>query len=153
MTLIRNPGIPYLRVLTSGQIPSNPPELLASPRLMALVRALEANADIVLFDSAPTLSLADTIVLASRVVGTILVIDAGSTRRSATIHARQELERVGARIIGSVLNSFDPSNASYYYPTYYSAYEPQPLPAPNGQLPASPAQEEKRSRFGLRSKS
>jgi polysaccharide biosynthesis transport protein len=151
MSLIRNPGIPYLRVLTSGPIPPNPPELLASSRLMILVRALEANADVVLFDSAPTLSLADTVVLASRVVGTLLVIDAGSTRRSATIHARQELERVGARIIGSVLNSFDPSNAAYYYPTYYTAYESQPLAEPNGQPTVSPAQEKKRSRFGFRS--
>jgi succinoglycan biosynthesis transport protein ExoP len=151
IALIRNPGIPYLRVLTSGPIPPNPPEVLASPRLMTLVSRLEANADIVLFDSAPTLSLADTVVLASRVVGTLLVIDAGSTRRSATIHARQELERVGARIIGSVLNSFDPSNTPYYYPSYYSAYESQPIAAPNGQLTESPAQEKKRSRFGLRS--
>lgn len=151
LALVRNPGIPYLRVLTSGQVPPNPPELLASPRLMTLVRTLEANADIVLFDSAPSLSLADTIVLASRVVGTLLVIDSDSSRRSATIHARQELERVGARIIGSVLNSFDSSNASYYYPAYYAAYESQPLPEPNGQMTASSAQEEKRSRFGLRS--
>jgi len=58
---------------------------------------------------------------------------------------------VGARIIGSVLNSFDPSNTPYYYPSYYSAYESQPIAAPNGQLTESPAQEKKRSRFGLRS--
>lgn len=151
LSLIRNPGIPYLRVLTSGPIPPNPPELLASPRLMTLVRTLEANADIVLFDSAPTLSLADTVVLASRVVGTLLVVDAGSTRRSATVHARQELERVGARIIGSVLNSFDPSNAAYYHPAYYTAYEAQGIAAPNGRQAEPAVQEKKRSRFGLRS--
>lgn len=151
MRYIRDPGIPCLRVLTSGPIPHNPPELLASPRLMTLGRALEENADVVLFDSAPALSVADTIVLASRVVGTLLVVDAGSTRRSATIHACQELERVGAHIIGSVLNSFDPSNAAYYYPDYHAAYEAHALAGPNGYVTASPAEEEKSSRFGFSS--
>jgi succinoglycan biosynthesis transport protein ExoP len=149
LRLVRNPGIPFLRVVTCGPVPPNPPELLASPRLMALVRTLESNSDIVLYDSAPTLALADTIVLASRVVGTLLVVDASATRRSAAIHARQELERVGSRIIGTVLNSFDPSSASYYYPAYYATYEPRAAQG-NGHPPHSAEEAEKRSRFGFR---
>jgi len=153
--LVQDPGIPYLRVLACGPIPQNPPELLASPRLRALVSELEDNSDVVLYDSAPTLGLADTIVLASRVGGTLLVVDAGATGRSAAVHARQELERVGARIVGSVLNALDPSSTTYYYPAYHSTYEPPLSGEGNGAgtsppPPPPPVSAEKPSRFGFR---
>jgi Mrp family chromosome partitioning ATPase len=72
-----------------------------------------------LFDSPPVLVVADAAILASRVSGSLLVIDAKRTRRRATMHAKEEIERVGGRLIGSVLNSFNPKWSSYYYGAYH----------------------------------
>ena len=49
------------------------------------------------FDSVPALAVADAAITASRADAAILVIDAGSTHRSAALHSKEELERVGGR--------------------------------------------------------
>jgi Mrp family chromosome partitioning ATPase len=83
-----------------------------------LIRLLEEHSDLVIFDSPPTLAVADASVLASQVGGSILVVNAASTHKSATSHARQELERVGGNLIGAVLNGVDAAPSSYYYKPY-----------------------------------
>lgn len=132
-----DPGIPNLRLITSGPPPPNPAELLTSPRLNRLVHLLEENSDLVIFDSPPVLAVADTTVLAAHLSGVLLVVDAKSTRRSPAIHAKQELERVGGRIIGTVLNAFDTTTVGYYYGSYdYYSREEAAEAAPsstNGQ--------------------
>lgn len=122
-SIVLDPGIPNLRVVPSGPLPPNPAELLNSPRVKSFVTALEANADLVIFDSPPVLAVADAAELASLVGGSVLVVNAGSTNKSAAAHARQELERVGGKILGAVLNGFDPSTSPYYYSShsYYTS--------------------------------
>lgn len=112
---IRDPGIPNLRILPSGPIPPNPAELLSSPRLVELVGLLENQADLVLFDSAPVLAVADATLLATHVGGTVIVINASTTHRTPGRQAKEEIERVGGNIIGTVLNSLDPTSSPYYY--------------------------------------
>ena len=120
-----NPGIRNLRVVPSGPIPSNPAELLTSPRLRDLIESLKERADYVLIDSPPTLPVADSVIIASYVEPVLLVLDAANTGRQAAIAAKESLERVGAKVIGSVLNAFEPGASTYYYePTvYHSRYE------------------------------
>lgn len=121
--ILEHPDIPNLSLITSGRIPSNPAELLTSPRLPELRSRLEESFDMVLFDSPPVLPVADAVIIASSVGAAILIIDAASTRRSAAIHAKEQIERVGAVLVGTVLNAFDPSSTPYYYePYYYSRY-------------------------------
>jgi capsular exopolysaccharide synthesis family protein len=134
---LERPGIANLRALPSGPIPPNPAELLASERFRSLADLLEENSDVVLYDSPPTLGLADSVNIAARAQGTILVVDAGATGRSHAIHAKEELERVGTRIIGTVLNSLDlQGSPTYYYSASYytTAAPPPPVPptATNG---------------------
>lgn len=130
--LIRDPGIQRMRLLPSGRIPPNPAELLASPRLEQLVAELEEAADFVLFDSPPLLAVTDVAILAAKVHATLLVIDANSTHRSAALRAKEELERNGGMLLGSMLNAFDPSSSPYGYGYYgYYGYAAPPL-TPNG---------------------
>ena len=121
-SLIKDPGIRNLRVLPSGPIPPNPAELLTTARFGTLVELLEENADYVLFDSAPVLAVADSSIVSARVGLTIMVINAGTTHRTAVQHAATELHRVGARIAGNVLNGLDPSGSPYYYGPYTYDY-------------------------------
>jgi capsular exopolysaccharide synthesis family protein len=120
--LLREVGIPNLRVITSGPVPANPTELLASPRLYRLIELLEAHADIVVLDSPPVLPVADTQIMATHAGGVVLVIDSSKTHRSAGARAKSEIERVGGRIIGPVLNSYDPENSPYYQDPSYHYY-------------------------------
>ena len=148
--VIIDPGVPNMRVVPSGRVPSNPAEILASPRLVELITILEDNSDTVLFDSPPVVPVADALILSSRVRGTILVLDSEKTHRSAAIHAKDELRRVGANIIGAVLNSFDPSSSPYYYYESYSyGHNPQDATI-NGAGSEAASHRKDRSAFGFR---
>ena len=142
--IIKDPGVPNLRVVPSGPLPPNPAELLTSARVRSFVSAMEANADLVLFDSPPVLAVADAAELASIVGGAVLVVNAGSTHKSATVHARQELERVGGKILGAVLNGFDPSSSPYHYSSYNYYTSP---PSPGNGSGTKAAKSGKRRRF------
>ncbi|MFN8473785.1 MAG: CpsD/CapB family tyrosine-protein kinase [Anaerolineae bacterium] len=106
---------PNLRILTSGPLPPNPAELLAARRVDDVLERLRADSDIVLFDAPPLIAVSDAAVLATRVDGVILVVQAEKTRREQVQRAKTMLERVNARLIGAVLtNARLDSSVSYY---------------------------------------
>jgi protein-tyrosine kinase len=98
------PSIPNLTAVTSGRAVDSPAELLASSRVAELIKLLEENHDLVFFDTPPVLNASDSLALASRVDGVIVVSDSRSTNTSDLEQLRDEMELVGARLIGSVLN-------------------------------------------------
>jgi len=121
----RPEGIETLRVLASGPVPTNPAELLGSARMDALLDELRLFADLVIIDTPPILAVSDTLILAPKSDGVIVVADAHRSSKGATEHTREQLEQVGCNIIGCVFNNFDPSQAKYYpYDKryYYSSY-------------------------------
>ncbi|MDQ3952273.1 MAG: polysaccharide biosynthesis tyrosine autokinase [Actinomycetota bacterium] len=122
-TSLVNTMLPTLKVLPSGPIPPNPTELLGSQGMRKILEDCAEAADVVLVDGPPILALADAITLAPLADGVLLVADAQETDRGAVEHARQQIDRVHARVIGAVLNNFDPSKAgaqAYYYQDYYA---------------------------------
>jgi capsular exopolysaccharide synthesis family protein len=102
LPLVETPA-PGVRLLTSGPLPGNPLEVLASPRLEHVLALASAQADFVLVDTAPAGVLADAAVLAPRLGGVLLVVSAGRTKRDLARRAREQLERVHANILGVVL--------------------------------------------------
>jgi len=103
-----------LRILTSGSPPENPAELLESTRVVGVLELLKAEADVVIFDSAPILGLADSVVLANRVDGTILVVNAERTPAEAIQEASDLLRRSDTRLLGAILNNTRNSAKRYY---------------------------------------
>ncbi|MEX0753628.1 MAG: polysaccharide biosynthesis tyrosine autokinase [Actinomycetota bacterium] len=139
-------GLDTLRVIPSGPVPQNPAELLGSEAMDRLLHDLRDNADFVILDTAPVLAVSDALILARRSDGIVIVADAATTSRSAVAHVRDQLEQVGANIVGGVFNNFDPSTAKYY-PSYYRYYysyqyrpenEPQPTTSGNGRTAGQP---------------
>jgi len=94
-----------LSVLTAGDRPPNPAELVASARLTRLLARVREEYDYVIIDSPPAGLVADAAVLASAADGVIMVVSAGRTKRDAARRAKEQLERVGARLLGVVLNN------------------------------------------------
>ena len=89
-----------LRVLTTGPLPPNPSELLASPAMAELLDRLGADHDVVVVDAAPVLPVTDSVVLARVTSATLVVADAGRTRGPVLGQALTQLERVEARLVG-----------------------------------------------------
>jgi Mrp family chromosome partitioning ATPase len=75
--------------------------------------------DVVILDTPPVLSVADTRVLSSLVDGVVLVVSSAQASRRLVREARGALEAVGAPIMGIVVNKTELSGDSYYYNYYY----------------------------------
>lgn len=111
-----------LKVLNTGPIPSNPTELLNSKRMHELMHILKKRFDIIIFDSPPVGSVTDACILAARVDGVILVVRVGQSNRKMAQKVKQQLETVGAKISGVILNRLDMKKDAYYYHGYYRYY-------------------------------
>lgn len=120
-TLLANPPlqdtpVANLKLLTSGQLPPNPSELLGSRRMDEIIAALLARADMLLFDAPPIIAVTDAALLSAKVDGVLLIISAGKTKREHARKAHALLEKVNARLIGTVLNNVKlDSSLQYYY--------------------------------------
>lgn len=115
-----------LRILTAGSVPANPAELIASPRMRAILVSLAKEVDLVLLDSPPLQAVTDAAIMASLVDGTVLVAAAGQTRRALVVRAVDTLARVGAKTLGTVLNGINEregAEAAFGYFSYYGKPE------------------------------
>ena len=108
-------------ILTSGKIPPNPSEILASNAMTALLEKLKTKYDIIIIDSAPLQAVTDAQIISNKVDGTLLVIRAGVTKREAILQAKELLNQVNAKILGVVLNGVENNSEKHYY--YYGSKE------------------------------
>jgi capsular exopolysaccharide synthesis family protein len=117
--IIRPTRIPGLFVIPAGPIPSNPAELLFSPRFTQALAVLGDRFAHIVIDTPPMLGVSDTLVLAPRVEGVILVLRHGHTGRDAAQRAVQMLGSVRARVLGVVLNHADVRTTAAGYQYYH----------------------------------
>jgi capsular exopolysaccharide synthesis family protein len=103
-----------IRLVSSGPVPGDPAELLGSPAMRKVLEALEDVSDIVLIDVPPILPVTDAPVVAAMAKNVLLVIGPNSATRASVASARQQLERVGVRILGGVLNGPDAIKAQSF---------------------------------------
>lgn len=123
------PGMESLRVIASGPVPHDPAELLGSEAMEQMLQDLRRYADFVLIDTAPVLVVSDALTIAPKTDGVLLVVDAAVTMRGAVRASREQLEQVGANIVGAIFNDLDPTRANMNYGSYryhtYGNYEYQ----------------------------
>ncbi len=125
MNLLCKTKISGLYLLPGGSSPISPSILLNSPRMSALLDCLRREFDMVLVDAPPVIHLADARVLGRLADGVILVIRSGQTTPESAINACQGFVEDGTRVLGTVLNSWDPKTSRYHgYGSYgdYQAY-------------------------------
>ena len=109
-----------LSVITAGEHPQNPSELIGNSRFELLVNTLRTMADFVIFDSPALLPVSDGMIMAPKVDACIMVVRALWTPMKAAQQAKSQLKRVGCNIIGGILNGI--SHSRGYYPYYYGYY-------------------------------
>ena len=113
-------GIRHLDVIVSGSKPPNPVELLESEGMKRLVAELSDDYDLVVIDSPPLPILADGIPLTKLVDGVIVVGRINKTTRDEAQALHEQLESLGAPVLGVVANRVSRRGRSYYGGYYRS---------------------------------
>jgi len=121
-TLIHPTKITDLSILTAGELPPNPSELLGSNTMSELIDRLEKDWDIVLFDSPPIVAVTDASMISSELDAIVLVVKAGYADRSAVDRALDIIRNVKAPLIGAILNGASQESLGGKYAYYYSYY-------------------------------
>jgi polysaccharide biosynthesis transport protein len=117
---LQDPG-PYLpAVLTSGQLPPNPSELLGSRRMAELITQLQSLFEVVLIDCAPLLPVTDPMVVSRVADGVLIVAKAGSSTKDQMVAAKAACIKAGATVFGTVLNATSIIEGDQ--PAYYAYY-------------------------------
>ncbi len=108
-------GVHDLWILASGRSSSADIDVLHSGSIDEFLRASDL-VDYVIIDAAPLVSVADALVIAGSVDGVVIAADGRSVKREDAIRAREELEQVGARLLGSIVTNAPKVRASAAYP-------------------------------------
>ena len=117
--LVRETEVTGLYLLPGGSCGVTPSNLFYSPRMSTLLTRLRAEFDMILMDAPPMIHLADARVLGHLADGVVLVIRAGQTTTESALSACQRFAEDGTRVLGTILNSWDPrATGGYGYGGY-----------------------------------
>ena len=120
---------PKLDVLTSGDIPPNPSELLASNRMQQLMEQLKQDYDYIIVDLPPVTAVSDALAVSKNLDGVVIVIRAGRSDQHMLAETMRQLEMVNVSVLGFVYREDDSNSKKYSYRyskkyyKYYNAYE------------------------------
>jgi succinoglycan biosynthesis transport protein ExoP len=120
--VIQTSAIPGLSILPCGPIPSNPAELLTSPRFKEVLDYLRDQYDFVIVDTPPLLVVTDPSVVAPRVDGVILNIRLTKNGRPPAQRSREILNSLGANVLGVVVNDVEQRAGGSGYQEGYGYY-------------------------------
>ncbi|MEP7247527.1 MAG: polysaccharide biosynthesis tyrosine autokinase [Gammaproteobacteria bacterium] len=109
-----------LFVLQSGKVPLNPLEMLSSLRFADAMESLKSMFEVIVIDSPPVELVSDSMVLSRFATAVMFVVKADHTPYPLARHSLIRLRRVGAPVLGAILNYFDVEKAHRYYGDYSS---------------------------------
>ncbi|MGH7845076.1 MAG: GumC family protein [Candidatus Binatia bacterium] len=125
---IQATSVDGLSLLSRGNVPPNPTELLGSLKMREVIGELRQEFKFILIDSPPVLAVSDAAVLSVLSDGVILVLDGQRTSTSAAQKAVKRLDTVRAPLIGVILNAVNLDDPHYSYFRSYSSYYHDRLP-------------------------
>ena len=120
----QSPHAPGMDLLTAGDIPPNPSELLSSVRMEELMEQMVKDYDYILVDLPPVTVVSDTIAVSKILDGVILVVRGNVAQRKPVAEMLRQLRLVDIRILGFVYRDLLPANGRYYrgYRSKYRYY-------------------------------
>lgn len=102
---INETAIKNLNLITSGTVPPNSNELLTSNKLVDMIKDLSVFYDVIIIDSTPILTTTDSLILTRVASSTLVVVNYKNTKIDDLIRAKKDIQNVGGRIIGVVINN------------------------------------------------
>lgn len=120
--LFQDSGIDNLKVIASGPPPDNPAELLIAKNIKKFCDEMRDAFDLIIFDSAITLSIPDAVLIAHAVDGVCLIHNPARSSKELVITAKKMLDRASAHILGITFNNISLKDAlSKGYRHYYAS--------------------------------
>lgn len=116
--IVQATSVDNLSIIAPGPVPPNPSELLGASGMGDLILRLRDEFDIVIFDSSPILTVADSLVLSRSMDTVILVARATKTTFEMISRGVRSLRDINADILGIVINAYDEKRSGYYYYRY-----------------------------------
>jgi capsular exopolysaccharide synthesis family protein len=128
---IQETSIDNFYLLPRGALPPNPADLLMAQKMRDTLKELRDSFDFIVIDSPPVIAVSDAAVLSAICDGVALVFNGQTTTSASARHALERLDRIGARILGVILNGIDiryPDYVDYrsYYPSHYAEARREP---------------------------
>ena len=121
--LIIHTFVENLDLLTSGRIPPNPAELLSSENMETLISKLKELYDVIFIDFPPVTVVSDCIVPNHLITGYIFVVRSGYDDKPQLSAAISSMNKVGANLLGFVLNDVNPKTGGYFRSKYRYSYK------------------------------
>ena len=115
---IRSTEVENLYLIPAGNVPPNPSELIASEKMVKLLKELEEVCDIIILDGTPSLIVTDAVILSRIVDSTLIVTAQNKTKLDDLNKVKRDIDNVGGKIAGVVINKAE-VNAKQYQDRYY----------------------------------
>lgn len=117
---IKTTQVDNLDIMTRGQVPPNPSELLMHPRFKTLVEWASEHYDLVIIDTPPVLAVTDPSIVGALAGTTLMVARFGMNTVKEIDVARNRFEQSGIEVKGVILNATEKKASSYYGYGYYN---------------------------------
>jgi len=116
--------VPNLSMMTSGQRPPNPGELLSTPKLADFVSWAQKNYDQVIIDCPAILPVSDTMLWGKYIPHAIFLVRYGKTNARLARIALDKLKQAGIKVLGGVIGQHKSASLTYgYYKSYHYEYK------------------------------
>ena len=122
-TLQRSELINNLWVITAGDIPPNPAELLGSANMAATVKALADVFDVIILDLPPVTAVSDALIISKLVDGMLIVVRQDYCDRNSVDEVVRQLRFVEGKILGFVVTGADTQKKTYKRYGNYGDYK------------------------------
>lgn len=113
------------QVITAGQNPPNPIELLSSDKMTKFLKLLRSKYDYIILDLPPVGEVSDAMAVAKETDGMLLVVRQNYCDRVMLKDAVRQFQFINTKILGVVYNCTTESTGRYgkgYYKRYYRRY-------------------------------
>lgn len=121
LSYVKQTEIENLYLIPAGNVPPNPSELLTSSKVIDALNQLKEVCDLIIIDGTPSDLVTDAVILSRYVDSTIIVAAYKTTKIEALEKVKKEIQNVGGKIAGVVINKMPVSQKKYYGSYYYGS--------------------------------
>ncbi|MFS1500729.1 polysaccharide biosynthesis tyrosine autokinase [Vibrio splendidus] len=117
---VKTTPVENLEIITRGQVPPNPSELLMHPRFAELMEWASKEYDLVIVDTPPVLAVTDPSIVGAFAGTTLMVARYGQNTVKEIDVARHRFEQSGIEVKGVIFNAIEKKASSSYGYGYYN---------------------------------
>ncbi|MBQ0084351.1 MAG: CpsD/CapB family tyrosine-protein kinase [Clostridiales bacterium] len=120
--VIKHTDSENLDIITSGDIPPNPAELIASESFAEMMKELKSRYDYIFIDTPPLNIVTDGIIAMKYCSGVVLVVRLGMTTYDMMDKTVADIKMANTKILGSVVIGAGEKKPKYGRKGYYGKY-------------------------------